>query len=280
MHRSRTILGLTAALVVVLVACIPSPTTTPTIPPPVPPPTSVVPTPANGQRATVAHVVDGDTAELADGRNVRYIGINTPEHDQPFYKEATDLNLRLVEGKEVTLGFDLDTFDQYGRTLAYVFAGDVFVNLEIVRQGYASVYTVPPNVKYDREFLAAQREAREAERGLWAAAPSELEITALQADAPGKDEENPNGEWVEITNQGETALRLRGFTLKDEANHVYTFPEFSLAPGAAVRLLSGPGQNTNTELYWGLVGESVWNNDGDTAFLRDVHGNLVDVYSY
>ncbi len=281
MHRLKVIFGL-AAVVVTLVACAPTPTSAPTPSPTAtaPPPTSAVPTPAEGQRATVTYVVDGDTVELADGRRVRYIGINTPERDQPFYQEATDLNRRLVEGKDVTLEFDLDTFDRYGRTLAYVFAGDVFVNLEIVRQGYASVYTVPPNVKYDRQFLAAQREAREAGRGLWATVPSGLKITALQADAPGKDKENPNGEWVEITNQGETVVNMKGFTLKDEANHIYTFPDVNLAPGASVRLYSGMGQDTEAKLYWGFVGKAVWNNGGDTAFLRDAQGNLVDVYGY
>ena len=97
------------------------------------------PTPPTGlETATVTRVVDGDTIELADGRRVRYIGINTPEHDQPYYKEATEANRRLVGGKEIQLELDQDTFDQYGRTLAYIWAEGVLVNLEIVQQGFAN----------------------------------------------------------------------------------------------------------------------------------------------
>ena len=71
----------------------------------------------------VSRVVDGDTVELADGRKVRYLGINTPERGQPFYQEATDFNAELVAGKKVRLEFDVDTIDKYGRTLAHVFVG-------------------------------------------------------------------------------------------------------------------------------------------------------------
>jgi micrococcal nuclease len=96
--------------------------------------------PNNLETATVARVVDGDTIELADGRRVRYIGMNTPERDQPYYKEATDINRQLVEGKTVQLEFDVETFDQYGRTLAYIWIEGIMANLEIVQQGYANAF--------------------------------------------------------------------------------------------------------------------------------------------
>jgi micrococcal nuclease len=57
--------------------------------------------------------------------------------------------------------------DRYRRLLAYVYLGDMMVNAELVRQGYAQVATFPPNVKYQELFLKLQREAREAKRGLW-----------------------------------------------------------------------------------------------------------------
>jgi micrococcal nuclease len=87
---------------------------------------------------TVAKVVDGDTIELTDGRRVRYIGINTPERDQPYYKEATEANRQLVAGKTLQLEFDAETFDQYGRTLAYIWMDGEMVNLAMLRNGFAN----------------------------------------------------------------------------------------------------------------------------------------------
>lgn len=239
-----------------------------------------LPTPAKTETATVALVVDGDTIELTNGRRVRYIGINTPEHDQPYYAEALAANRQLVEGKTIQLEFDVETFDQYGRSLAYVWLNGVLVNLEIVRQGYASAFTVPPNVRYEAEFRQAEREAREAGRGLWAESTVALKIIQIEANAPGSDSDNPNGEWVEITNQGQEPVALDGFTLKDEANHIYIFGDFVAAPGASFRLYSGRGQDSATALYWGYEGDSVWNNNTDTAYLRDKQGALVDTLTY
>jgi len=241
---------------------------------------SPTPPPDDAETFRVKEVVDGDTIVLEDGTKIRYIGLNTPERDRPFYKEATDANRKLVEGREVRLEFDAVEIDQYGRTLAYVFEGETFVNLELLRQGYANAFTVPPNVKYQEVFREAEQEAREAGRGLWAIRETGVKIAHIQADAPGNDSENPNGEWVEIVNEGSAAVNLEGYSLKDEANHIYTFPAFTLQPGAAVRLYSGQGQDDASSLYWGLVGEAVWNNGGDSAFLRDGEGNLVDSYSY
>ena len=102
------------------------------------PPTDGPTQPGNLESATVAEVVDGDTIELTDGRRVRYIGINTPERDQPYYREATEANRQLVAGQAVQLEFDQDTFDQYGRTLAYIWVDGRMANLEILSQGFAN----------------------------------------------------------------------------------------------------------------------------------------------
>ncbi|MCK6626524.1 MAG: lamin tail domain-containing protein [Anaerolineae bacterium] len=256
------------------------PTVTVVNPPPATPGSSSPTQPEGLETVTVAQVVDGDTVELTNGRRVRYIGINTPERDQPYYNEATALNRQLVEGKQVQLEFDLETFDQYGRSLAYVWADGRMVNLEIVQQGFANSFTVQPNIRYEAEFRQAEREAREAGRGLWAGSEVALKIIQIQADAPGSDNENPNGEWVEIANQGHTPVQMQGFTLKDEANHIYTFGDFTVAPGAAFRLYSGQGETSANALYWGLSGESIWNNNGDAAYLRDTTGALVDTFAY
>jgi len=121
----------------------------------------------------VARVIDGDTIELENGERVRYIGIDTPETKHPskpveyYGREADSANRSLVEGKEVSLEFDVQERDQYGRLLAYVYVGDIFVNAWLVENGYAQVMTTPPNVRYAERFLELQQKAREEEKGLW-----------------------------------------------------------------------------------------------------------------
>jgi len=126
-----------------------------------------------GNLCFVKRVVDGDTILLADNDRVRYIGINTPETKHPrkavewMGKEASDFNKKLVEHKWVSLEFDVEKRDKYGRLLAYVYIDNVFVNAELVKQGYAQVYTFPPNVKHTDLLLECQRQAREKRKGLW-----------------------------------------------------------------------------------------------------------------
>jgi len=119
----------------------------------------------------VLRVIDGDTIVVEiDGRRerVRYIGIDTPEmNDQreaivARAQDATGANERLVGGKAVRLEFDVQRRDKYGRLLAYVWVGDTMVNEELVREGFAELLTIPPNVKYAERLAEAHRAAREA----------------------------------------------------------------------------------------------------------------------
>ncbi len=130
--------------------------------------------PASG---VVERVVDGDTFVLASGERVRLIGIDTPEtvHPsrgvEPYGKQASDFSKSLLAGKRVRLVYDVQVRDRYGRLLAYVYLSDgTFVNAELVKRGFAQVSTYPPNVKHQDTFLALQREARSAQRGLWGVA--------------------------------------------------------------------------------------------------------------
>lgn len=122
----------------------------------------------------VSRVVDGDTIKLENGETVRYIGIDTPETVDPrravgcFGKEASDKNKELVLGKEVRLVKDVSETDTYKRLLRYVYVGDLFVNEYLVREGFARASSYPPDVRHRDLFRDAEREAREAKRGLWA----------------------------------------------------------------------------------------------------------------
>ncbi|MCL6471375.1 MAG: thermonuclease family protein [Firmicutes bacterium] len=120
--------------------------------------------------AMVTRVVDGDTIVVRlNGKDykVRFIGINTPERGRPYYLEATEKTKELCLGKQVRLEKDVSEIDKYGRLLRYVYVGDTFVNAELVKQGYAQQFTLPPDVKYADLFRKLASEARERQVGLW-----------------------------------------------------------------------------------------------------------------
>lgn len=142
-----------------------------------PPATPALP---DGDDTAVESVTDGDTIRVAGGVRVRLIGIDTPETVDPrtsvqcYGPEASArMKATLPAGTAVRLVYDVERLDRYGRTLAYVYRSSdgEFVNAAMVRDGYASAYTVPPNVAHADEFVALQREARDADRGLWGACP-------------------------------------------------------------------------------------------------------------
>lgn len=131
----------------------------------------------------VVEVIDGDTVKLSDGRLLRYIGLDTPEvrvkdkgggfnyRPQPFSLEAKEFNRKLVEGRFVRIEFDIEKTDRYGRLLGYCFVDNIFVNARLIEQGYAVLYTYPPNVKYVDLLVASQKKARETKKGLWGSFP-------------------------------------------------------------------------------------------------------------
>lgn len=126
----------------------------------------------------VAFVLDGDTIELADGRRVRLVQVDTPEGgegEECYADEAREaLRDRVADGSEVTLVADpfLDEEDRFGRLLRYVYTGATNVNLELVREGAATVWFVDGDEGvFAQELLVAGRAARAAGAGLWGACP-------------------------------------------------------------------------------------------------------------
>ena len=122
----------------------------------------------------VEKVFDGDTVLLADGRKIRLLGINTPEiahGDQAAEAGGEQAKLWLqqrIEHKFISLEGDIEAEDNYGRTLAYVFAEDrEHINLQLVKNGLATVSIFPPNLKYTEALLAAQQSAEQARLGIW-----------------------------------------------------------------------------------------------------------------
>lgn len=127
----------------------------------------------------VTKIVDGDTFWVDNGTEkglkIRFIGIDAPESRRMFKreigyygKEAKEYLTKLLTGKKVKLVSDVDPLDRYGRTLSYVYLEDgTFVNAELIKNGYAVLMTIPPNVAFADHFATLQAEARNNKKGLW-----------------------------------------------------------------------------------------------------------------
>lgn len=182
----------------------------------------------------VTRVVDGDTIEVnfnGEAERVRLIGIDTPETvhpnrgEEPYGREASNFTKTWLEGKQVGLEFDVQERDRYGRLLAYAWLNNQLFNEILVREGYAKVSTYPPNVKYVDLFTAAQKEAREANRGLWGIVqestpqpPAELHQGNYTGSKQSDKYHLPNCQWSEkikkenlVTFQSKEEARSMGY---------------------------------------------------------------------
>lgn len=123
--------------------------------------------------AVVARVIDGDTVELADGRHVRYIGVDTPEvagspkGEQPWGREASARNRELVEKKTVELQRGGRDTDDYGRYLRYVYVDGIFVNAELIAEGLGRAYTYESGDRYRQIFVQLEQYAKLMKKGMW-----------------------------------------------------------------------------------------------------------------
>lgn len=133
----------------------------------------------------VREVIDGDTIVLDNGETVRYVGLDTPEINEPFYLEAKVRNAIMVQGRPVSvLVCQAEQRDKYGRVLAWVSAGGTPVNETLVKEGFARIMTIPPcGLARAREFKALEKEARDKKLGIWgmAAKRAVSEISPMEA---------------------------------------------------------------------------------------------------
>jgi len=262
----------------------------------------------------VVEVVDGDTVKIRrNGRveTLRLIGLDTPETRDPrrpvecFGREASARGKKLLGGQKVRIVMDRSqgTKDKYGRTLAYLYRQDgLFYNLDMIRAGYANEYTYQNNpYQYQKQFKAAERQAREAERGLWspktcdgdANQPADKPVVPKATNTP-RPMPPPGGstgggsvviddvindgsaEWVVLRNTGSAAVNLQDWSIwAGDDGQTYTLPSYTLAPGAFVRIASGDASGSIE-----ITSENIWNNDGDEATLYDPNGKTIHRYEY
>jgi micrococcal nuclease len=140
----------------------------------------------------VVRVVDGDTIIIwrkGKQERVRLLRVNTPESVHPDKKqntpmgiEASDFAKERLSGKEVMLEFEGEMRDRYGRLLAYVCVGDENFCVMLVKEGFSPYYTAYGlSDKYDSEFREAEREARDAHRGIWSTPESTEKYLRLKS---------------------------------------------------------------------------------------------------
>ncbi len=117
----------------------------------------------------VRFVIDGDTIVLKGGEKLRYIGIDTPERDEPFYKRARARNRELVKGSILRVEICPDEpRDKYGRLLGWVSVDGVDVGEELLREGLARTLMIPPcGLKMREKYKAIKDEARKKGLGIW-----------------------------------------------------------------------------------------------------------------
>jgi micrococcal nuclease len=222
------------------------------------------------QKGKVVQVVDGDTIHvlLEDGNTytVRYLGMNTPESGRPYYTESTSANSEMVFQKNVILIKDVSETDQYDRLLRYVIVGNKFVNLELVKTGFAEAETFPPDVACADTFVAAQSEAFASQLGLW---------TATQTPIPSAPEViivtvNKVAEYVDIKNTGNVDVDLSGWNLVSERGNQGCPLSGIIKVGETLRIWAGTAQGGGFSCGYS---RPIWNNsESDPAVLYNAQG--------
>ncbi|MEZ5408098.1 MAG: lamin tail domain-containing protein [Acidimicrobiales bacterium] len=289
MFRFRLAAGALAALLAGAgCASAPSPGATP-LPEPRPDPSAPAPDPSGGptgsvpgEPAELERLIDGDSMELRIGGEVvevRLLGINAPE-------------LRLVNGDASCNGreakaameavlaagnlrFDGGETDQFGRLLGHLYVGRRAVDGAMVSQGWALALWSGG----DPALVAAMEDAAAAGAGLWGPTCGEpaaaVEVGDVQPDPKGRDEEHLNDEWIEIVNRAGAPLDLTGWSVADETtSNRFELPAQSLAPGATLRIHTGSGADTATDVYLDQR-DPVWSNSGETVLVADPAGVVV-----
>lgn len=256
-------------------------------------------------KVEVVRVIDGDTIDVilpngSEGR-IRFLGIDTPETRPDMnrineYDNITDTEALAewglkaknftraqLEGRTIKIQFDKKAGlkGYFGRWLAYVYTSNgTDFNAELITRGYARIY-IEGNFSKKEEYLELEKEAMNNKIGLWSCMLEKgIIIAYVHYNAKGDDRYNLNDEYVIISNNGNSSVDLSGYTLSDEANNTFVFPQgFVLGKRDLVTIYTGHGENTDRELYWGSDCP-IWNNDHDTAYLRDREGNILDTYTW
>ncbi|MEK6918608.1 MAG: thermonuclease family protein [Nanoarchaeota archaeon] len=235
----------------------------------------------------IDRVIDGDTFQ-ANGSSFRLLGINTPEKGENFYDEAKSY-LMSYDGNYTI--FDFYGVDKYGRNLGYLHFGEVLVNEELVLLGLASSYYYQDD-KYKHVILRSELLAKNKGLGIWSRSShvcsSCFIIGEINSGIGGKGEEDckAGGELLKFYNNCSFSCDISSWFVKDSATHKFAFPKVVVEEKETVTLFNGKGENDLEKKVFYFnnkpIGScySLWNDDGDSIFLRDEKGLLVDFRRY
>ena len=222
------------------------------------------------QIGTVTQVIDGDTITVLfdDGKTytVRYIGMDTPEREMPFFTQSYNANSDLVLQKEVVLIKDVSETDPYDRLLRYVIVDNILVNLELVKTGFAKVMMIPPDVACADTLSSAEQEPQASQIGIWAAtATPEPSASQVIIVAVEKREE-----YVDLQNIGDMDVDLTGWNLVSERGHQECHLAGIIKAGETLRVWAGVSQQGG---YSCGYSSPIWNNSQpDPAVLFNLQG--------
>jgi micrococcal nuclease len=222
------------------------------------------------QKGIVTEIIDGDTiiVRFEDGNiySVRYIGIDAPEREMPFFTESYNANAELVHQKEVLLIKDVSETDQFDRLLRYIVVDDIFVNQALVEAGAARAMQYPPDLACAETFSLSEQAAQTAFRGLWIATPTpgigdaQVVIVAV----------NKRDEYVDIQNMGAFDVDLAGWNLVSERGHQGCYLSGIITAGEILRIWAGSAQGGGFSCGYG---NPIWNNsEVDPAVLYNAQG--------
>jgi len=207
------------------------------------------------QKTNVTRIIDGDTIETELGK-IRLAGINTPEKSMEGYEEAKNF-LSLYLDREIEV--EIKEKDRYQRNLAYIFFQNKMINEEILTKGLGHLYYYSED-KYTEKLKKSEQKARKQEIGIWRKSNDKCASCIILIEL---NEIDP-GEYVILKNICDFDCNLNKWTIKDSATHIKKL-DFEI----------NPGQEKKLEFHG-----RVWNDAGDTLYLRDERGLLVLWYRY
>ncbi len=225
------------------------------------------------EKLFVRKVIDGDTFE-GDGYTIRLIGIDAPEKAQKCYEEAKNFLRKLIEGKTVRLEYDEEKRDAYGRVLAYVWVGGTFVNMEMIKNGYAVFRNYGKKLRH-ADILNL------SPSGCVAGIDTCEECIGISYFLwnPEGDECSGN-EFVKLKNYCDFPCNLSGWKIMDKDGNEFILGNILL--NKTLYIYSGCGRSSKNKIFLCVKKQckAIWNNDGDSFILINEKGNIVLNYTY
>ncbi|MEZ4271323.1 MAG: thermonuclease family protein [Myxococcota bacterium] len=241
------------------------------------------------KRGRIVSNYDGDTPRDNYGNSIRMKYFNAPEMRprEAFAVEAKEELATLLGVSEGTKEFDYHygkrSRDGYGRLLTHLTCGKLIPAVEMVRKGLAHVFILDEidDALY-AQLLAAQQEAKDAKRGIWATKRyknQDFSVSSFHANAMGRDTDNVNGEYFRLVNTSDKTYNLKGYTVTNGAGKSWVLDEYELKPGYSVLVATGSADMLAEDSASGILflnsKKPIWDNAGDHLTVTSPRGKTI-----